>query len=513
MADKIVPDTSIVINGRLSWLIESGELTGHEIIIPLAVIDELQAQASKGRDVGFKGLEEVKKIRELAEKHGITIRLSGEKPSIEDIKLAKSGRIDALIKDVAKKEDGILYTSDYVQALVAEVEGIRVKYIEPYEKVEKFPFERYLVPNIYSLHFKTGSPPYGKQLRNGNLQIVKLGEELCTEEDLNMIIDSFSAALRVGEGYDVTLLKTGATVIESDDYRISVAKPPFSDSLEVTIQINPLKYLIKEEVFETIIHEASKFRRGIIMVNHDRVYTYPIAKLLARQLWECGNIVKIIGYSRRSPTSDAATYYGPLDGDLEKAIEFLLLSGVDYAILDEIRRSRDLKLIQELREAGLGVIAFMAADDISACLKRVIESIGLTALPKMIEIFACIGVGGLKLYHVNSEIRVPTGLSPTNPSRPIIALSRDDKIVMEAFEIEGRIVIQELDDVVKRLNILKASLLRVMGKIRKIDRQARLKSVGLDRVVIGVSASKLPKLLELAPTLTAEIGFTLEFTA
>jgi len=72
--DKVVLDTSIVINGRFSRMLKAGEVEGREIVIPTAVIDELQAQASKGRDVGFKGLEEVKRIRELASSRGLIDR-------------------------------------------------------------------------------------------------------------------------------------------------------------------------------------------------------------------------------------------------------------------------------------------------------------------------------------------------------------------------------------------------------------------------------------------------------
>ena len=512
LTDKIIPDTSIVINGRLSSLMESGKLIECEIIIPLAVIDELQAQASKGRDVGFRGLEEVKKIREIAEERGIGIRFSGERPSIEDIKLAKSGRIDALIRDVAKTEGGILYTSDYVQALVAEAEGIPVKYVEPYEKVERFFFERYLAPDIYSLHLKSGSPPYGKRLKNGSLEVVKLREEPCTEEELNAIIEEVTAASRIGDEYDIALLKTGAVIIESEDYRISVAKPPFSDGLEVTIQRNPLKHVVEEESLEAIIHEASESSRGILVVNCDGIYTHPLAKLLARRLWEKGKMAKILGYSRRAPSPRTSTYYGPLDGDLDKALEFLFLNSPDYVIFDEVRRSRDLKLIRGLRESGMGVIAFFGASDLSTGLRKAIESMGLTVLPEIIDVFVCIRGGELELYRVNSQIRVPTGLSPTNPPKPMIALFKDGKAVLEAFDIEGQLVIQEVDAVIRKLNLLKDSLSKVMKKIRKIDRRARLKSIALDRVVLRVSASKLPKLLELAPELTAELGSSLEFT-
>ncbi|MBI4173964.1 MAG: hypothetical protein HY519_04555, partial [Candidatus Aenigmarchaeota archaeon] len=53
---KIVPDTSILIKGHLSKQLDDGILKNVDIIIPKAVVDELQSQASTGRDIGFKGL-------------------------------------------------------------------------------------------------------------------------------------------------------------------------------------------------------------------------------------------------------------------------------------------------------------------------------------------------------------------------------------------------------------------------------------------------------------------------
>ncbi len=59
---RFVLDTSIIIDRKISDMIESGELKDCEIIIPHAVLDELQAQASINRESGFIGLEEIKKI-------------------------------------------------------------------------------------------------------------------------------------------------------------------------------------------------------------------------------------------------------------------------------------------------------------------------------------------------------------------------------------------------------------------------------------------------------------------
>jgi len=100
---KICVDTSSVINGRLTQLIKSKKLDNSEIIIPELVMGELQAQASKGKEIGYVGLEEIKKIRKIAKKHKVNLKFLGERQSYEDIMLAKSGRIDALIIDVATR--------------------------------------------------------------------------------------------------------------------------------------------------------------------------------------------------------------------------------------------------------------------------------------------------------------------------------------------------------------------------------------------------------------------------
>ena len=61
--EKIVPDTSAIIHGRLTKLAEAGELDNAQIIIPEIVMGELQAQAAKGKETGFIGVEEIKKLR------------------------------------------------------------------------------------------------------------------------------------------------------------------------------------------------------------------------------------------------------------------------------------------------------------------------------------------------------------------------------------------------------------------------------------------------------------------
>ena len=127
---KIVVDTSVVINGQLISQIEKGSVKNSQIIIPQAVLDELQSQASNKKEQGFVGLEKIRKLKDLSGSFGLEITQKGSHLSSDEIKLAGGGRIDALIADMAKQNDAILYTSDHVQHLVAQAEGIQTVFLK-----------------------------------------------------------------------------------------------------------------------------------------------------------------------------------------------------------------------------------------------------------------------------------------------------------------------------------------------------------------------------------------------
>ncbi|MCS7145017.1 MAG: PIN domain-containing protein, partial [Archaeoglobaceae archaeon] len=126
---RIVPDTSIIIAGGISKMLEEEKV--EEIIIPEAVIAELEAQANFGHISGFRGLAEVEKIVQIAKNRGIRVEFVGRRPNIDEIKLAKGGEIDSMIRDIAKEHSAILVTSDRVQSLVAKAKGIETIYVKP----------------------------------------------------------------------------------------------------------------------------------------------------------------------------------------------------------------------------------------------------------------------------------------------------------------------------------------------------------------------------------------------
>ena len=58
----IVPDTSAVIDGRVSERAASGALSGETVAIPEAVVAELDAQANAGTETGWEGLDELQRL-------------------------------------------------------------------------------------------------------------------------------------------------------------------------------------------------------------------------------------------------------------------------------------------------------------------------------------------------------------------------------------------------------------------------------------------------------------------
>src|SRR3989344_2241198 len=123
--DKLVPDTSVIIEGLVSQKIEKKEIIIKTLIIHEAVLAELEHQANINKTIGFYGLEEIEKIKALTEKFDFKIEFMGKRPSAGEIRYARLGEIDAMIRELAYDEDATLITADKVQSKIAHAKGIR----------------------------------------------------------------------------------------------------------------------------------------------------------------------------------------------------------------------------------------------------------------------------------------------------------------------------------------------------------------------------------------------------
>src|SRR5919204_560105 len=169
MKKRFVVDTSIIIDGEITKMLESGEIIdgNSEIIIPIAVVDELQSQASTNKEHGFVGLDEVKKIREHCTTKGTNLE-----------------------------------------------------------------FEKYFDEDTMSVHLKEGVQPMAKRGKPGNFELVRLSAQTTSQTDLTNIIKEISEASRVSPEGNVEISLNGATVIQYGGFRIAITRPPFSDGIE-----------------------------------------------------------------------------------------------------------------------------------------------------------------------------------------------------------------------------------------------------------------------------------------
>lgn len=497
---KIVPDTSAIINGTVAMLVETSQIDGAELIIPAAAIDELQAQASQKREPGFVGLNELKKIRSLASQHRLTIRIVGERPSLEDIKLARKGRIDALIREVAKRENAVLYTSDYVQSLVAETEGVAVKYFPPTELPAKMSFEQYFTEDTLSLHFKEGAPLMAKRGKPGNFQLIKLDERPLEQSELNNLIKEITEYARVKPEGSIEIVRAGAFVAQIGNYRIAVARPPFSDGLEITV-VRPIVKLRIEDynLPPRLLERFEKKAEGILIAGPPGSGKSTFAASLAEFYSRKGKIVKTLESPRDLQVGPEITQYGPLEGDFEKTAEILLLVRPDYTVFDEIRKDRDFQIFSDMRLAGVGMIGVVHSSDAVSAIQRFIGRVELGMIPHIIDTVVFLEAGNItKVYTLNMTVRVPTGMTEEDLARPLVEV-RDfltNQLEYEIYTFGEENVIIPVRKISEQLVVEQREIKeKIKQALQNFDEDVEVEEVSRNRYVVRVDPDAIPRVI------------------
>jgi ATPase len=494
---KIVPDTSILIQGKLSQLIKEGKIKKAKIIIPKAVVDELQAQASRGREIGFTGLEEIKKLRAFSEEKKIKLEFTGQRPTLEEIQLAKKGRIDAIIRDVAAKENAVLITGDYVQALVGEAEGVKVEHI-PHPVKKRVKIESFFTKDTQSVHLKAGVPPMAKIGKPGNVSLVKIRETPCDEDEIKSIINEIMHKVRIDENSFIEIGKNDAIVVQMGEYRISIAKPPFSDGLELTavrpiVKLGLNDYKLHKELEKGLVDKS----KGILIAGPPGSGKTSFASALAEFLVKQGKIVKTFEQPRDLQVGPEVTQYAPLEGDWNKTAELLLLVRPDYTIFDEIRHTKDFRVFGDMRLAGVGMIGVIHSTDPVSAIQRFIGRVELGMIPHVIDTVIYIKDGKIhKVYDLTLTVKIPTGMKEADLARPVVEI-RD----FETKELEYEIYTYGEENVIIPVKHEKESPLRKLAKekiineLRKFDSSPEVEFLSDDRILVRIRNDAIAKMI------------------
>lgn len=501
----MVLDTSIIIDGRITPMITSGEISeGSEIIVPVAALDELQAQASKHREEGFIGLEELSAIRKVGDEKKIKITFEGERPSIEDIRLARSGRIDALIRDIAKKRGAVLITGDYVQALVGRAEGIEVIHLRSEVKTTGLQFERYFDETTLSVHFKEGVAPYAKKGLPGNFDYMPISEEVVQREVLEQLAKEIMEAARVSPNGGVEISRNGASVIQLGQYRVAIARPPFSDGLEVTIVRPIVKLSLSDyKISEKLIERLATKAEGVIIAGPPGSGKSTLASSIADFYLERRKVVKTFESPKDLQVSKGITQYGALEGDFEKTAEILLLVRPDYTIFDEVRKTRDFQIFADMRLSGVGMVGVVHASDPVNAVQRFMSRIELGMIPHIVDTVIFVRAGKIeKVLELNLVVKVPSGMNEPDLSRPVVEVREFESgsLVYEIYTFgEENVVIpiEESSKTKKKSSsgVDKLAEERIAQVFKKFDPKVRVRVISNSKAEVLIAESVIPRVI------------------
>lgn len=487
---KIIADTSVIINGQLIIQIESGSIRNSEIIIPQAVFDELQSQASGNKKQGFVGLEKIRKLKELSGGYGLVVSITGEHPSIEDIKLASSGRIDALITDLSKQLDAILYTSDNVQHLVAQAKGIESVFLQPVIQNESMEFLKFFDSETMSVHLKENQHPLAKKGKPGEFFLTKLSDDVLSRSYLEMISSQILDFAHISDSSTIEISKIGASVVQHEDYRIAITYPPFSESFEITI-VHPIVKLSLDDytVSEKLMARFSDSAEGIVISGAPGSGKSTLASGLANFYQNKGKIVKTFESPRDLQVDPGITQYSKLDGSFDNTADILLLVRPDYTIFDEVRRREDFRTFADLRLTGVGMVGVVHANSPLDAIQRFIGKIELGIIPNILDTVVFVKDGEIKkVYDLELTVKVPTGMTESDLARPVIEIRNfeDNVLEHEIYTFGEENVIVPVSAKVQKFGIEKLAEDKIKETFKRYDPRVEVEILSDNRVKVMV---------------------------
>jgi len=410
---KYVLDLSLILSGALKStkileLIRTGKF-----YIPWIIINKLKQMANQGLEEGIVGINELVRLREL----GAEIEYL-----FQDTKI--HGSLEEVVLETAKNINATLLTSDETLYQLAKVAGIDALLIKRQKRAEKcLRIRDFFDEDTLSIHLKEGVKPMAKKGKPGEWEFVTLRDEPLTREELEELIREIIEEVRKTDvrGF-IELERPSSTIIQLEDLRIVITKPPFSDALEITA-VRPVKRLKLEDynLPQKLINRLLFRAEGILIAGAPGMGKTTFAQALAEFYMRKGKIVKTIEAPRDMVLPREITSYSKSFGTSEEIHDILLLSRPDYTIFDEMRNPEDFKLFADLRLAGVGMVGVVHATTAIDAIQRFIGKVELGMIPSIIDTVIFMHKGKVnRVLALKTVVKVPHGLQSEDLARPVV---------------------------------------------------------------------------------------------
>ncbi len=433
--DKLVVDTSVIIEGLVSEKIKSKEISPKTIMIHEAVIAELENQANSGKEIGYLGFEEIKELLALAPQYAFEIVYAGKRPNEFEIKRAKSGEIDAAIRELAFEQNAFFITADRVNSLAAQAKGIKTILVEFEKENKELMFEKYFDATTMSLHIKEGTMPMAKRGKPGEWKLVEVDAVLEREVVQEMAKQIVEEATRRRDS-SIELDRDGSTIIQLGHYRTVIVRPRISDGWEITL-VRPVKRLTLADynLSEKLKTRLSGKAEGVLIAGAPGMGKSTFTQALTEYYALQNKIIKTVEAPRDLQVPDNVTQYAIGLGTPEEIHDILLLSRPDYTIFDEMRNTPDFELFADLRLAGVGMVGVIHATKPIDAIQRFIGKIEMGVIPHVVDTVIFIQNGGVaKVFSIKMEVKVPAGMTEADLARPCVVID-DFESGRQEFEV------------------------------------------------------------------------------
>ncbi len=498
---KIVPDTSVIIEGLLSEKIKNNEIKANEIIIHEAVLAELEHQANLGKAVGFLGLDEIKRLKGISA-NNFEFSFRGERPRAAEIRHASLGEIDAMIRQLAYDEDAALITSDKVQSEVALARGIKVLYFKKPERgIKKLKLDRFFDETTMSVHLRENVMPYAKKGMPGKWDFVSLRKAVLKQEEVQEISREIIEDAKLRRDGFIEIEREGSTIVQLGKFRIVITRPPFSDGWEITA-VRPVKrlnlndYKLSDKLKERISRQAE----GVLVAGSPGMGKTTFSQALAEFYASKEKIVKTVEAPRDLILPDNITQYAISHGDAQEIHDILLLSRPDYTFFDEMRNTDDFKLFADLRLAGVGMVGVVHATNPIDAIQRFIGRVEMGVIPQVIDTVVFIKNGFInEVLSLKMTVKVPSGMTEADLARPVVVVNNFEtgKLEYEIYSYGEQTVVVPVQETKKgaKKGIHMLAKPAIEDEFRRYSRNAEVDVVSDNKCIVYVPERDIAKII------------------
>jgi ATPase len=450
----LVPDTSVLIDGRITEMLGQGEFANARVAIPLAAFAELEAQANRGLETGVSGLDELAALQRLAKEGRITVEFVGRRPSSEEIERARSGSVDALIRDTAVELKALYVTSDRVAAHAAAASGIRHHYIRPIVHdvdLTKLELWQFFDAQTMSVHLKADCVPMVKRGQPGAVVYEPhkpQSREMKHQEIRAIVRECIEFAKRDYNSF-IEMEKKGCTVIQLGPMRITIASPPFADGVELTA-VRPItkKHIDEYDLPKEILLRLEGKARGCFVAGPPGSGKSTFSAAVAEHLHGLNRVVKTMEQPRDLQVPKEVTQYGALDRDMKWTGDVILLVRPDHVLYDEVRTTEDFRTFADMRLAGVGLIGVTHANRAIDAVQRLIGRVELGMIPQVVDTVLFVDAGKIAtVLELTFTVKVPEGMTDADLARPVVEVKdvMTGRALYELYTYGEQVVVMPLD--------------------------------------------------------------------